>query len=94
MGLLLACMYLHCLHSASRGQKSVRSPGIGVTDGCVIQHVSAEEQTFLPLQEQSMLLTTEPLLQSPKNTFLIKRKISSINKTLNLSRELKLSSTV
>lgn len=45
-----------------RSEKSIRSPGTGVTDGCE-PPCGCCESNLCPLEEQQMLLTPKPALQ-------------------------------
>ena len=59
--------------------EGVRSPGTGVTDSCELP-CGCWELNLGPLQEQHVLLTTEPLLQPPT-------KIHILNKIFGYSWE-------
>lgn len=52
-------------------EDTVWAPGTQVTASCEPPW-GAGNQTQVPLEEQSMLLTTEPSVQIQENTFLIK----------------------
>ena len=64
--LSLLCLCTMCIHM-QRPEGSVRCPGMGATDACVLP-CRLWKSNLGPLQEQ-VLLTPKPLLQSPKPTF-------------------------
>lgn len=58
----------HVCMGAHRGQKRlIKSPGVGVTGSCEPPNVGCLEVTSGPLQEQSMLVITEPSFQSRRS---------------------------
>lgn len=63
-------MYVHHVFAwcLKRPKESVRSPGNRVADDCHCHHHGYWESNPGPLKKQSMLLTTEPLLQNPNQT--------------------------
>ena len=62
-GLGFLCLYTICLQSPQKLEASITSSKTGVTDGCVIPCGCSESDLSLLLEEQPVLVTTEPSLQ-------------------------------
>jgi hypothetical protein len=65
VSVLSADMYVHhmCARSPKRPEEDIRSPGAEVLDSCELPHQEWEQNPG-PLQEQKLLLTTEPSFQT------------------------------
>jgi len=63
---LYVCMHVHpvCAWCLRRSEEGIRSPGTGDKEGCE-PPCGFWELNLGPLQEQQVLLTTEPSLQPP-----------------------------
>lgn len=61
-------MYTMCMPGALKGQGSVGASGTGITGGCEVPWGCWEPNPG-PLEEQRVLLATEPSLQPQHRTF-------------------------
>ena len=66
MSFLPACAHMHHLHTRChwRLDKDVRSSGIRIIDSCELS-CGCLELNLGPLQEQQLILSSEPTLQPP-----------------------------
>ena len=67
-------LYTMCVYCPLKPEEGVRTSGTGVMDGCRLP-CGCWELNSGPLEEQPVLLTTEPSLQPQKSVFFNRKQI-------------------